>query len=311
MSTMDAIPVLSQTEMSAWSAYVQKSSGIYLETTKSYLIQTRLNSLFRSTNSSSWANLLQTVQLDRTGRLHTQVINAITTNETSFFRDQSPFELIRHKLIPDLIDRRKKEGYKKIPIRIFSAACSTGQEIYSTIILLKELLIDLQSYDIQISGVDISDKALSQASSGIYSELEVSRGLSPERLNRFFQRVPDGYKIHDELRFLASFRKGNLLTESPAHGTFDIVFCRNVGIYFQEHDRSTLFRSMCSLLKKDGALIIGSTETLTGLPHNLELKRHLRSVYYQYKVTEYDDDSQRPQAPFKTTLFNDSNLRKP
>ncbi|MCC5926385.1 MAG: protein-glutamate O-methyltransferase CheR [Bacteroidetes bacterium] len=308
---MEAIPILSPAEMNAWSAYIQKSSGIYLETTKSYLIQTRLSSLFRSTKSTSWTNLLQTVQLDKTGSLHTHVINAITTNETSFFRDQSPFELLRHKLIPELIDRRRKEGHRQIPIRIFSAACSTGQEIYSTIILLKELLIDLQSYDIQISGIDISDKAVAQASIGIFSELEVSRGLTPQRLNRFFQRVPEGYKIHDELRFLASFRKGNLLTESLAMGTFDIVFCRNVGIYFQEHDRKTLFRNMSTLLKKDGALIIGSTETLSGIPHNLELKRHLRSVYYQYKVSSGTSDTQRAPAHLNTITLTDGNLRQP
>ena len=104
-------------------------------------------------------------------------MNAITTNETSFFRDRTPFDLLRHKLIPDLIDRRRREGYKRVPIRIFSAACSTGQEVYSTIIMLDELLGDLLKYDLQIAGTDISDQAVAQASSGVYSPLETGRGL--------------------------------------------------------------------------------------------------------------------------------------
>jgi chemotaxis protein methyltransferase CheR len=284
LATSVSIPPLTPSEMTAWSKYVHEISGVYLDPGKAYLIQTRLGTLLRSTACTGWTDLLQKIRYDTVGQLRNQLINSITTNETSFFRDITPFELLKHKLIPELIDRRTREGFRKIPIRIFSAACSTGQEIYSTIIMLQELLFDLSAYDILVTGVDISDKAVAQASSGIYSNLEVSRGLSPDKLARFFTTVPQGYKIRDEYRFLASFRKGNLLASMPSPGKFDIVFCRNVGIYFTEDDRRKLFRNMGALLRDDGALIIGSTESLTGLCPELEAKRYLRAVFYQKKT---------------------------
>jgi chemotaxis protein methyltransferase CheR len=277
------IPPLTPVEMKAWSRYVHEISGVFLDLGKAYLIQTRVGPIFRSTDSASWDDLLRKIRLDHSGKLRNELVNAITTNETSFFRDIAPFDLIRHKLIPELIDRRTREGYRKIPIRIFSAACSTGQEMYSTIIVLRELLGDLSAYDVLVTGLDISDRAVAQASSGIFSSMEVSRGLSAERLARYFTTIPQGYKIRDEYRFLASFRKGNLLAPFPSTGKFDIVFCRNVGIYFTEDDRRKLFRNMGSLLRDDGALIIGSTESLTGLCPELEAKRYLRTVFYQKK----------------------------
>ncbi|KPP98583.1 MAG: chemotaxis protein methyltransferase CheR [Bacteroidetes bacterium HLUCCA01] len=283
-STAAAVPVVKPDEMRAWSAFVHKVSGIFLDPSKTYLIQTRLADLYRTTGAGDWSDLLRRVQMDPTGRYRNQVVNAITTNETSFFRDRTPFDLLRHKLIPDLIDRRRREGYKRVPIRIFSAACSTGQEVYSTIIMLDELLGDLLKYDLQIAGTDISDQAVAQASSGVYSPLETGRGLTPAQVNRYFQTVNGGFKVRDNYRFMASFRKANLLDPYAVSGSYDIVFCRNVGIYFREEERRILFRLMASLLKPDGALIIGSTESLTGFCPNLEAKRHLRSVYYQRKT---------------------------
>ncbi|TVQ67120.1 MAG: protein-glutamate O-methyltransferase CheR [Balneolaceae bacterium] len=302
-----SIPPLSSSEMASWSRFIQEISGVFLDQSKAYLIQSRAGSLLRKTGSNSWSELLQKVRYDAGGELRNELINSITTNETSFFRDHTPFELLRNKLIPDLIDRRAREGYRRIPIRIFSAACSTGQEIYSTIITLKELLGNLDEYDILVTGVDISDRAVSQASSGIFSNMEVSRGLSPERLSRFFNPTPEGYKIKDEFRFLASFRKGNLLQPMAVSSKFDIVFCRNVGIYFNQDDRHKLFQNMGLLLKDDGALIIGSTETVAAFSLDLEEMRHLRTVFYKKKTTA--DFNRQPSASQSTQTNHPINYK--
>ena len=179
--------LLARDELGLWIRYVYEISGISLDESKGYLVETRLSTLLKETGAGTYTELHRRVKADATNTLRRKVINAITTNETSFFRDTSPFDLLRHKLIPELIDRRTKAGLKPIPIRIWSAACSTGQEAYSTGIVLKELLGDLRNYDIRILGTDISDNAVALASYAMFSRLELDRGMSPEKLNRFFR----------------------------------------------------------------------------------------------------------------------------
>jgi chemotaxis protein methyltransferase CheR len=217
------------------------------------------------------------------GSLRTKVINAITTNETSFFRDTSPFELLRHKLFPELIDRRTRAGIRPVPIRVLSAACSTGQEAYSTAIVLKELLGSPAGYDIRILGLDISDQAVAAASYAHFNRMDLDRGLTPDKLNRHFEPVGGQYKVRDELRAMATFRRANLLEPIVSPVSFDIVFCRNVAIYFTEPDKIRLFRNLGRVLAKDGALIIGATESISGICPEFEAKRYLRSVFYQKK----------------------------
>ena len=144
------------------------------------------------------------------------MIDAITTNETLFFRDTAPFDLLRNKIVPELIDRRARTGTARI--RIWSAACSTGQEIYSIAILLKELLGDPERYGVRLMGTDISDDAVSRASRGIYNEAEISRGLSDQFRDKYFVRSPKGWQIRDEIRAMASFKHLNLMGDLSPHG---------------------------------------------------------------------------------------------
>lgn len=278
-----SVPALTRDEFTSWSRFVMELCSIYLDDSKGYLIETRLVSLVRETGSASWSELLFKVKGDISGALRRKVVDAITTNETSFFRDSAPFELLQHKLFPELIDRRNKSNMKPVPIRILSAACSTGQEVYSTVIVLKELLGDFKSYDIRILGLDISDAAVAQASYACYARADLDRGLSLEKLNRHFQPEGDRWKVRDELRATTTFRRANLLEPIPAPAPFDIIFCRNVAIYFTEPDKIRLFAGIGRALARDGALIIGSTESITGICPDFEPKRHLRSVYYQKK----------------------------
>jgi chemotaxis protein methyltransferase CheR len=273
---------ITRDELGTWSRYIKEICGIHLDDSKGYLIETRLAGLARETGVGSLAELYYRAKSSPNG-LRQKIIDAVTTNETSFFRDATPFELLQHKLIPELIDRRKGTGAGRPIIRIWSAACSTGQEAYSTGIVLRELLGDLTRYDVRILGTDISDQVVAQASYGHYTKLEVERGLPPDKVQRHFISDGDRWKIRDEIRALATFRKMNLLEPFAFPAPFDIVFCRNVAIYFTEPDRARLFRSIGRCLAPDGALIIGSTESLAGLCPEFEPQRYMRTVFYRKK----------------------------
>ena len=259
--------------------YIHSICGIALDDGKTYLIEGRLGSLAKQTGCSTFSQLLARARSDPTRALERNIIDAITTNETLFFRDGAPFDLLRHKIIPELIDRRVRTGSSRI--RIWSAACSTGQELYSIAILLKELLGDTDRYGVRLFGTDISDEAVARASKGLFGPVEISRGLSQEILTRYFHSQAAGWHIRDEIRAMASFRKLNLMQDFSALGKWDIIFCRNVAIYFNDADRRTLFQRMERALEPDGCLLIGSMESLSGVAPQFESKRHLRSVFYQ------------------------------
>ena len=275
---------ITREEMPVWSRYIKEICGIHLDESKGYLVETRLGGLLSESGAANFSELFYKARADTSSKLRGRIIEAITTNETSFFRDTAPFELLRHKLIPDLIDGRKGNGVRT-PIRIWSAACSTGQEAYSAAITLKELLGDLTRYDIRILGTDISNKVVAQASYGEYSRMDLERGLPPETLAKHFTVSGDRWKVRDEIRAMATFRTMNLLEPFSFPNPFDIIFCRNVAIYFTEADKTRLFHNLAKYLARDGCLIIGSTESISGLCPELEPKRYLRSVFYQWKTT--------------------------
>jgi chemotaxis protein methyltransferase CheR len=270
-------------ELALWSSYVYSITRITLDASKGYLIETRLATLLRETGSRTFKELLDKVTQDATGALKRKVIAAVTTNETSFFRDTSPFEMLRYKILPDLVDARKRQGGKDKPVtlRIWSAACSSGQEVYSTAITCREVLPDANKYDVRILGTDISDKVLAQASYAKYTKLELDRGLTPAQIGAYFQ--PDGtdFKVRDQIRGMTSFKPINLLEPLPFTTKFDIVFCRNVAIYFSDADKRKLYDGILRVLAPDGYLIIGSTESLTGIAPRFESKRYMRSIFYQ------------------------------
>ncbi len=262
--------------------YIHSICGISLDASKDYLIESRLNRIAVELGCHTFNDLVSQARSDASGAIRRQIINEITTGETLFFRDSAPFEVLRHKILPELIDRRTRPG-ASIPIRIWSAACSTGQEIYSIAMLLKDLLGDTGRYNIRLVGTDISDQAVARASEGVFSDIEMARGLPEAFRERFFARHPRGWKIRDEIRAMASFRKMNLMEDLAALGKFDVVFCRNVAIYFSESDKAKLFRGIEQRMESDGYLMIGSMESLTAVSPQFEAKRHLRGVYYQLR----------------------------
>ncbi len=271
-------------ELTTITQYIHSISGIYLDKSKSYLIETRLSSIAESNGCKSYQELYLKAKKDPTKKIERQIIDAISTNETLFFRDKGPFELLQHKLLPEIIDARSAKSSVRIPIKIWSAASSTGQELYSIAIIVKELIKDQSGYAVSLLGTDISDTAITQASYGKFNKFEIERGLDRKFLQKYFTLRGDSWKIKDEIRAMVRFKKLNLMLPFSALGKFDIIFCRNVAIYFTLEDRKKLFNKLADSLADDGFLIIGSTESLTGICPRFVPKRHLRSIFYQKKV---------------------------
>lgn len=267
-------------EVQLFSKYIYGLCGINIEASKAYLLETRLGRLLENEKCDSFTAFYHKVKSDLSKKLVHQLVDAITTNETLFFRDGNPFELLRHKILPEVFDQRNN-GQKAI--RIWSAACSTGQEIYSIAIILRELLGPSPAINLKLIGTDISDTAIKQASYGAYNKFEIERGLPRERLQRYFSPVGETWKIKDEIRSMVSFQKLNLMGPFSGMGKFDIIFCRNVAIYFTLEDRVKLFNKIADALEPDGYLIIGSTESLTGVCPRFVPKRHLKAIFYQLK----------------------------
>ena len=272
-------------EQKALSQYVYSISSVALDDTKGYLIEGRLGGLAEEIGCRSFSELVSRARSDSGGSIRRRVIDAITTGETFFFRDTGPFDLLRCKILPELIDRRTRSGGVR-SIRIWSAACSTGQELYSIAIVLKEMLGDPARYGVRLLGTDISNEAVARASRGIFNPTEISRGMGEAMRAKYFVPGAGGWQIRDEIRAMASFRTLNLMQDFSALGRFDIVFCRNVAIYFNERDRISLFGRIGRAMERDGCLIIGAMESLAALCPQFESRRHLRSVYYTLKGSE-------------------------
>ncbi len=276
---------ITREEHDLFCRYIQELSGIHLDQSKTYLLENRLASMLEEEHCASFTELYHKVKHFGGQTLGQKIIDRVSTNETLFFRDKWPFELLQHKIIPDLIDARRaaSSGHFPTQIRIWSAGCSTGQEIYSIAMVLKELLVDLKKYRIQLLGTDLSNTAIACASRGEYNQFEIKRGLPEDRLRKYFTFNGSAWKINDEIRAMVAFKKVNLM--APFHGlsSFDIIFCRNVGVYFDMADRKKLFDNISKVLEKDGYLVIGASESLINVDPRYEPKRYLRSVFYQLK----------------------------
>lgn len=263
--------------------YIHDISGIALDQGKEYLIETRLNPLLDQLGCKSYMELHQKAKTDPLKSIERKIIDAISTNETYFFRDKSPFDLLQYKILPDLIDKRTDGGRKprQINLRIWSAASSTGQEIYSIAMTLKELGLDPKNYNITLVGTDISDAVIAQASYGKYNKFEASRGLSQAFQSKYFNQDGESWRIKDEIRAMVQFRKMNLMDSFAAIGKFDIIYCRNVAIYFTPETRKNLYQKLHGALENDGYLLIGSTESLSNDTTLFKPQKYLNSIFYQ------------------------------
>lgn len=269
---------LKEGELSLIATLLKSESGISLDDRKGYLLETRLSDLAEKNTCTSYKDLVDLAL--KNNKIRNQIVDALTTNETSFFRDSRTFDMLINEFIPDHYTRLGTNA----PLRILSAACSTGQEVYTIAIVLREMFGDLSNRRITIVGVDISDSSLEQASKGEYSQLEIRRGIDDKRRDRFFKKQGDRYIIDDSLRGIATFKKLNLLDPSSVNrlGSFDLAFCRNVAIYFEEEDRKKLFMSLAKLVKPSGMFLLGLTEVMRPMIDCFE-KQSKRGVGYYVK----------------------------
>ncbi len=254
--------------------------GIYLDESKGYLIESRLSSVAEKYGCDSFEGLVAKVRSRSEREIGKEVINAITTNETLFFRDNRPFEALAYKVIPGIIDSNESKPNPR-KLRIWSAACSTGQEPYSIAMTLFEMLPDFDEWDISIFATDISKAAITKASSGLYEEHEVSRGMSAGKLTRFFDKVGNQYRVKDEIRGQVRFDNINLLEPFDTREVFDVVFCRNVLIYFTEEVKTDIVFRLTEKMTPEGVLFVGSSESLLNLGERFHARHHCRTIFYQ------------------------------
>lgn len=271
---------IDSSEIDAVCDLIHDLCGIALDTSKSYLLESRLNPLLRQQNVTSFADLVTRARSAGDGLLRQQIVDSITTNETLFFRDNTPYEAMKYKAIPETIDTKIGTPHAN-RLRIWSAACSTGQEPYSVAMVLHEMLPDIHRWDVQILATDVSNTAIAKASKGLFTDLEMDRGCDNRMRDRFFRRVPAGWQAEDSLRALISFRRMNLLEPFRMLGPFDIVLCRNVAIYFRKPQRDDLFHRISRVMTRDGYLFVGASETLGDLGAEFRPQFHCRSTYYR------------------------------
>ncbi|WP_409269158.1 protein-glutamate O-methyltransferase CheR [Pseudomonas sp. KCJK9044] len=262
--------------------FLEKACGILLGENKQYLVSSRLNKLMEQQGIKSLGELVQRIQAQPRGGLREQVVDAMTTNETLWFRDTYPFEVLKNKVVPEFI--KNNPGQR---LRIWSAACSSGQEPYSISMALDEFErsnLGQLKMGAQIVATDLSGSMLNNCKTGEYDSLAIARGLSQERLQRYFDtKGPGRWAVKPAIRSRVEFRSFNLLDSYAALGKFDIVFCRNVLIYFSAQVKKDILMRIHSTLKPGGYLFLGASEALNGLPDHYQMVQCSPGIIYQAK----------------------------
>jgi chemotaxis protein methyltransferase CheR len=249
-------------------------SGLDLSADKQYLIESRLLPLARKCGLTGIDELVQKMKGGSASHI-AQVVEAMTTNETFFFRDKVPFEHFRETIIPEILKARA--GRKAF--RIWCAAGSTGQEAYSLAMCLKEMSAATSGWRIEIVATDLSQEVLKKSKSGIYSQFEVQRGLPIQMLVKYFKQTGEFWQINPELRAMVQHRQLNLLHDFSSLGMFDIIFCRNVLIYFDQDTKINIFNRLAKSMEPDGFLVLGAAETVVGLTDVFKPYPERRGLY--------------------------------
>lgn len=262
--------------------FLEKACGILLGTNKQYLVSSRLNKLMEQNSIKTLGELVQRMQTQPRSGLREQVVDAMTTNETLWFRDAYPFEVMKNRVLPEMI--KASPGQR---LRIWSAACSSGQEPYSlsmTIDEFEKTNIGQLKGGVQIVATDLSPSMLINCKSGEYDSLAMGRGLSQERLQRYFDpKVPGRWVVKPAIRSRIEYRPLNLLDSYASLGKFDVVFCRNVLIYFSAELKKDILTRIHAMLKPGGYLFLGASEALNGLPSHYQMVQCSPGIIYKAK----------------------------
>jgi chemotaxis protein methyltransferase CheR len=254
---------------------LRERSGLVLSADKQYLVESRLLPVARRAGLTGLGELVQRLRAPNAEALVVEVIEAMTTNESFFFRDKIPFEHFRNTITPTLMTARAPQRR----IRIWCAAASTGQEPYSLAMCLKEMGNLVAGWRIEIIATDLSNEVLEKAKAGVYSQFEVQRGLPIGLLVKYFSQIGDTWQIAPDLRAMVQFRPLNLLGDFNHLGTFDVVFCRNVLIYFDQETKVGVLDRLARVTERDGYLVLGAAETVVGLTESFKPVHDRRGLY--------------------------------
>ena len=257
------------------STLIKQRSGLVLTQDKSYLLESRLMPVARKRGIEGLEELVSTLRTRKEEALIQEVTEAMTTNESFFFRDIKPFDLFRDQVLPQLLKNRAD----KKSFRIWCAAASSGQEPYSLGITLMEQAQQLAGWRTEIIGTDISRDILEKAKSGLYSQFEVQRGLPIQLLLKYFEKKDEMWQANSALRTMVKYKELNLLDSLQGMGTFDVVFCRNVLIYFDQETKGKVLEEISRLMPEDGVLFLGGAETVLGISDKFKPIPGLRGVY--------------------------------
>ena len=255
---------------------VRDRSGLVLSSDKTYLVESRLAPTARKDGFASLEDLVSAIRLRRDPKLIDAVVDAMTTNETFFFRDKTPFDIFEQSILPDLV-ARKRGG----TIKIWCAAASTGQEPYSLAMIGEALAPKLGGCKLEILGTDISERCLEKAKAGIYTQFEVQRGLPVQMLLKHFKKDGESWTIDERLRSSIRYRPMNLLDDFRALGRFDVIFCRNVLIYFDVPTKKAVLERMAQQVEGPGYLLLGAAETVLGITDTFKPIVGSRGLYVQ------------------------------
>jgi len=254
---------------------LKKRSGLDLSKDKTYLIESRLGPVARKLGLEDMAKLIVELRTRPTEALWNEVTDAMTTNESFFFRDKTPFELFEKVMLPSLVKSRANTRR----IRIWCAAASTGQEPYSIAMIIKQLAVKLAGWNFEIIGTDICEEVLDKAREGVYSQFEVQRGLPIQLLVKNFDKLGESWQVKSDLRSMIKLEKFNLLDPFTGKGQFDIIFCRNVLIYFDQPTKKSVLERMSQHVPNDGFLVLGAAETVFGLTDTFRSSDGNRGLY--------------------------------
>ena len=254
---------------------LKERSGLVLAGDKEYLVESRLLPVARRAGFANLGELVAALKVAPDAALMTAVVEAMTTNESLFFRDKTPFEHFRLSIVPALLAARRTSR----SIRIWCAAASTGQEPYSLAMCLKEMERDIAGWRIELVATDLSGDVLEKARAGLYTQFEVQRGLPIQSLIKHFSKSGELWQIAPELRAMVKFRQLNLLRDFSSLGTFDLVFCRNVLIYFDADTKVDVLNRMAQITASDGYLVLGAAETVVGLTDRFKTVPDKRGLY--------------------------------
>ena len=257
------------------ASILKDRSGLSIGPDKTYLLESRLTPVARKNNLDDLDALVAEVRRSKKEAMLCEITEAMTTNESFFFRDATPFEIFEKAILPDLLEARASRK----SLRIWSAACSTGQEAYSLSMILREMAPQLAGWRIEIVGTDISNEVLEKAKVGIYSQFEVQRGLPIQLLMKYFTQVNELWQIDASIRAMVTYKEFNLLKDLKALGSFDIIFCRNVLIYFDQPTKTKVLDAMSNILASDGCLFMGAAETVLGISDDFKPVPGHRGVY--------------------------------